>query len=96
MFVGVARYELHLLTKPGSLKEKRAVVRRLRDRIRSRVQIAAAEVADQDLHHRAVLAVACVSADQATARALLEAADQVVSSTPEVEVLERHVEVDPW
>ena len=96
MFVGVARYELHLLTKPGSLKEKRAVVRSLRDRIRSRVQISAAEVGDQDLYHRVVLAVACVSADQATARSLLEAAEQIVTSSPEVEVLEREVAVDPW
>lgn len=96
MFVGIARFELHLLSKPGSLKEKRAIVRRLRDRIRSRVEIAAAEVGDQDLHHRAVLGVACVSADQDTARSMLDAAERIVTSEPEVEVLERHVEVEPW
>jgi uncharacterized protein YlxP (DUF503 family) len=96
MFVGIARYDLHLLSKPGSLKGKRSVVRRLRDRIRSRVEVAAAEVDCQDLHHRAVLGVACVSGDQDTARALLEAAEQILLSEPEVEVIERMVEVEPW
>jgi len=96
MFIGVARYDLHLLAKPGSLKEKRSVVRRLRDRIRSRVEVAAAEVGGQDLHHRAVLGVACVSGDQETARALLEAAGRILDSEPEVEVIERMVEVESW
>ncbi len=83
-------------SKPGSLKEKRAVVRRLRDRIRSRVEVAAAEVDAQDLHHRAVLGVACVSADPGVARSLLEAAERVVDSEPRVEVLERELEVEAW
>lgn len=96
MFVGVARYELHLLSKPSSLKEKRAIVRRLRDRIRSRVEIAASEVDAQDLHHRAVLGVACVSGDQETARSMLASARRIVESEPEVEILEESSEVEPW
>lgn len=96
MFVGVARYELHLLSKPSSLKEKRAIVRRLRDRIRSRVEIAASEVDAQDLHHRAVLGVACVSEDQETARSMLVSARRIVESEPEVEILEESSEVEPW
>lgn len=96
MFVGVARFELHLLSKPSSLKEKRAIVRRLRDRIRSRLDISASEVGDQDLHHRAVIGVACVSGDQEAARALLEGAERLIASEPEVEILEREAEVEPW
>lgn len=96
MFVGVARYDLHLLSKPSSLKEKRAIVRRLRDRIRSRVEIAASEVDAQDLHHRAVLGVACVSGDREAARSMLEAAARILTSEPEVEVLEETSEVEPW
>lgn len=96
MFVGVARFELHLLSKPSSLKEKRAIVRRLRDRIRSRVEISASEVGAQDLHHRAVLGVACVSGDQETARSMLEAASKIITSEPEVEVLDEASEVEPW
>jgi uncharacterized protein YlxP (DUF503 family) len=96
MYLGVARFDLHLVCKPGSLKEKRAIVRRLRDRIRSRLEVSAAEVDAQDLHHRAVLGVACVSADPGVARSLLEAAEQVVDSEPRVEVLERELEVEAW
>ena len=57
MFVGIVRIELHL---PGctSLKDKRSIVRGLKDRIRERLHAAAAEVEFQDLWQRAALGVA--------------------------------------
>lgn len=96
LYVGIARFDLHLLSKPGSLKEKRAVVRRLRDRLRSRCHLSAAEVADQDLHHRASLGVACVASDPDVAREMLESAEKLILSEPEVEILEQANEVEPW
>ncbi len=58
--VGLLVLELHLVGCP-SLKEKRRVVRSLLDRVRSRHNVAAAEVDHQDLHQRAQLAFAAVS-----------------------------------
>jgi uncharacterized protein YlxP (DUF503 family) len=57
--VGVIRAELHIHGS-ASLKEKRAVLRRIKDRTRSRHNISVAEVDFQDLHQRAALGFAAV------------------------------------
>ena len=64
---------LHL---PGvrSLKEKRAVVRSLVERLRSRLDLSAAEVGAQDELRRAQIGFAVVSGDVATARRLADEA----------------------
>jgi hypothetical protein len=60
MFVGVVRVELHIPAST-SLKDKRSVVRSLKDRIRERASAAVAEVDHQDLWQRAALGVAVVA-----------------------------------
>jgi hypothetical protein len=62
MHVGVLRISLHI-PHAHSLKEKRSVVRRFRDRIRARFEVSIAEVGAQDLLQRAVFGVCIVSAD---------------------------------
>ena len=59
---------------PGaqSLKEKRAVVRSLVERLRSRKQLSAAEVGLQDRLQAAEVGFAVVSGDAATARRLTD------------------------
>lgn len=63
------------ITIPGatSLKEKRAVIRSLVERLRSRMRVSAAEVGDQDYVSRAQVGFAVVSGDLATARSLVDA-----------------------
>lgn len=46
-----------------SLKDKRRVVRSLKDRLRNGRNVSVAEVASQDNHRRAVIAVAMVGSD---------------------------------
>lgn len=53
-----------------SLKEKRAVVRSLVERMRARLDVSAAEVGAQGLAQRAEVGFAVVSGDFATARRL--------------------------
>ena len=60
MVVGIIRAELHIHGST-SLKEKRAVLRRIKDRTRSRHNISVAEVEFQELHQRAALGFAAVS-----------------------------------
>jgi uncharacterized protein YlxP (DUF503 family) len=55
-----------------SLKDKRRVVLKLRDRIRSRFDVSIAEVGAQDLHQRAVFGVAVVSGDAGVCDSVLE------------------------
>jgi uncharacterized protein YlxP (DUF503 family) len=71
MFVAVALFEIHI-EHAQSLKEKRMVVKSLRDQIRNRFEVSVAEVAMQDLHQRARLAICFVSSDRRYAEKLLE------------------------
>src|SRR3974377_1317097 len=71
MFVGVLRLTLHI-PHARSLKDKRRVVLKFRDRVRSRFDVSIAEVAAQDLHQRAVFGVSVVSSDSAVCDSVLE------------------------
>ena len=62
MIVGLLSVDLHLASS-RSLKEKRAVIRRLKDRLR-RYNIAIAEVAHHDLQQRAGLGMVAIGVDQ--------------------------------
>ena len=77
MYVGVAIFEIHL-PLAHSLKEKRKVVRSVRDRLRARAEFSVAEVALQDLHQRARLAVSMVSGDRLLIEQAFESARELV------------------
>jgi uncharacterized protein YlxP (DUF503 family) len=64
VFVGVCRLSL-LATHCHSLKEKRSVVRRVKDKTRTRFDIAIAEVGDQDKWQRITLGFAVVGNERA-------------------------------
>jgi uncharacterized protein YlxP (DUF503 family) len=76
MVVGIVRIELFI---PGaqSLKDKRQVVRSLKDRLRERVHAAVAEVDHQDLWQRAALGVAVVGPDGGQVHELLNHARRI-------------------
>ena len=77
MVVASLTWELSL---PGcsSLKEKRSVIRSLRDRLRDKFNVSVAETALQDVHERAELTIALVASDGRLAESVLQKADQVV------------------
>jgi hypothetical protein len=70
MHVGVLRISLHI-PHARSLKEKRSVVRRFRDRVRARFEVSIAEVGAQNLLQRAVFGVSVVSADSKVCDSIL-------------------------
>ncbi|WP_334173460.1 DUF503 domain-containing protein [Sinomonas sp.] len=76
-----------LLGDVHSLKEKRGVVRPIVGELRRRFEVSAAEVGDQDLHRRARIGAALVSADRAHAVEVLDAVERFVAGRPEVELL---------
>ncbi len=87
MFVGIVRIELHI-PAATSLKDKRSVVRGLKDRIRQRAQAAVAEVEHQDLWQRATLGVAVVSGESRQVDELLQTVRNLVERTIGAELLE--------
>ena len=80
MFVGIVRIELHV-PAARSLKDKRQVVRGLKDRIREHARAAVAEVEFQDLWQRAALGVAVVAGDAGQVRDLLQVVRRLVEQT---------------
>ncbi|HEV2247821.1 MAG TPA: DUF503 domain-containing protein [Terriglobia bacterium] len=63
MPVGLLTLEIHL-PYSHSLKEKRAVLRKLRDRLRSRFNVAVAELDHRDVWQVATLGVVSISDSQ--------------------------------
>jgi uncharacterized protein YlxP (DUF503 family) len=64
-----------VISESHSLKEKRMVLRRIKDRVRERASVTLSEVGDQDVWQRAELGCAVASGDRAKA---LEVIDEVV------------------
>jgi len=71
MIVSVALFEI-FIPHAQSLKDKRMVVRSLREKLRNRFEISAGEVGLNDLHQRARMAVSFVSLDDPAADSMLE------------------------
>jgi len=63
MPVGVLTLDIQI-PYSHSLKEKRAVVRKMRDRLRTRFNVAVAELDHQDVWQRATLGVVSISSSQ--------------------------------
>jgi hypothetical protein len=73
--VGVLTLELRI-EHAHSLKEKRHVVKSLKDRLRNKFNVSVAEIDDMDLHNSAVLAVAAVSSSRPFAEKVLQSVER--------------------
>jgi hypothetical protein len=71
MPVGVLTLEIQL-PYSHSLKEKRAVLRKMRDRLRARFNVAIAELDHQDVWQRATLGVVSISNSQPLLESLFQ------------------------
>ncbi len=69
--VGVLTFELRL-EHSHSLKDKRQVVKSLKDRLRSRFNVAVAEIWEQEMWQRAIVAAVTISSDQKAAEEALQ------------------------
>jgi uncharacterized protein len=89
--VGVARLTLFL---PGShsLKEKRMVLRRVKDRVRQKFNVAIAEVEENDVWQRAVVGLALVGNDRRFVDGALDEVVRFVRGEAEVINSEREIQ----
>lgn len=92
MVVASLTWELAI---PGcsSLKEKRSVIRSLRDRLRGKFNVSVAETAFQDSHQRAQITVVLVATDGRLAESVLEKADRLVEQHGEAVITSARREV---
>lgn len=79
MVVGVMTWELQVFDA-RSLKEKRKVVKSLKERLKTRYNLSVAETDYQDSWQRAELTAAIVATEKAFADAVLNKADALVEA----------------
>jgi hypothetical protein len=92
MTVGSAKIEVHI-PGSGSLKDKRRVVKSLKDRLLARFAVAVAEVDGLDQWQRATLGVACVSNDARLVDATLAKVVTWVEGSGDVVVIDVDIEL---
>ena len=92
MFVGVLKLTFHI-PHARSLKDKRSVVRKFRDRVRAKFDVSIAEVAEQDLLQKAVFGVAVISGDSAVCDSVLESVARVAETQEEAVLTDRATEI---
>ncbi len=80
LVIGLATVSLQLQAA-ASLKDKRSVTRQLVARVRSRFNVAVAEVDDHDLWGTATLGIVCISTEGAHARSMLESVVEYIETT---------------
>jgi len=73
--IGVLTLELHI-EHAQSLKDKRQVVRSLKDRLRSKFNVAAAEIDHQENRQRAVIGVVTLAGDRSRVERVLQMAEK--------------------
>jgi uncharacterized protein len=77
--VGVLGWDLHIY-EAQSLKDKRAVVRSLKDRLRTKLNVSVAETGAHDRWQRAEITVCVVATDRRHAESVLDSADRLVEA----------------
>jgi uncharacterized protein len=85
--IGVLSLELHL-PDAQSLKEKRSVVKSMKDRLRNTYNVSVAETGHQDVWQRAEITVCLVASDRRQAESALAAVDSFVATSPRLRIID--------
>jgi uncharacterized protein YlxP (DUF503 family) len=87
--IGVLGWELEIYGCQ-SLKEKRSVIKSLKDRLHARFNISVAETGHHDLWQRAELTACVVAGDRKHAESVLAQADQLVAAESRARVIDSY------
>ncbi len=87
MVVAVVTWELHL-SGCQSLKDKRRIMKSLKDRLHNRFNVSVAETDYQDLWQRGELSCCVVATDNRHAESVLSAADNLVGQEPMARIID--------
>ena len=92
IFVGLLTVDLYI-AEANTLKDKRQVLQSLLTRLQNRLNVAVAEVGNNDIHRRAQIALTTVSNSQAQVQRVMAATSQLINSEPTVEVETETLEI---
>jgi uncharacterized protein YlxP (DUF503 family) len=93
MVVGVLRLTLYI-HGAASLKDKRQVLRKVVDRLRSRFNVSVAEVGDNDVWQRAVVGIVAVSNDRSFVNGVLDKCARDAGAI--AEIVNREMEIETY
>ena len=89
MVIGVITWELEIFGCQ-SLKEKRSVVKSLKDRLHDRFNVSVAETAHQDVWQRAELTACVVAGQRKIAESVLQSADGLVAAEGRARIIQTY------
>ena len=92
MTVGILQIAL-MVREAHSLKEKRRVVKSLKDRLRNLFNVSIAEVGSQDAWQSADLGVAIVGTDPRFVNQVLSQVMNKIEENPDVEVIDHQMDI---
>ena len=92
MVVGILQLRV-MVRDSQSLKDKRRIVRSLRDRIRNRFNVSVSEVDSLDRMQQATLGVALATNDRIFADQVLAKVVALVRATPGAELVDYEIEI---
>ena len=92
MVVGICRIDIYI---PGSnsLKNKRSVIKRIIHKLRSKYNVSACELDNQDAWRHATLGLAYVSNDNAVVDRAFSSIEELLESNGEIEVTGFNTEI---
>ncbi len=88
--IGLLEVEL-LIPGSGSLKDKRRVLRSIKDRLRGKFNLSIAEVKYQELHARSHLGIVTICNDRSEAEQRLNKAFELIDSQSGVQVIDHQI-----
>ena len=91
MIVGVLRVDLRLF-EAQSLKQKRSLVSRILNRVRSRYPVSAAEVGCQDLLQRCMLGISMTAATEAQINSVFNKLEEDIYQSGIAEIIDSELE----
>ena len=92
MTIGVLRIYFRIFAS-ASLKEKRRVVRSMKDRVASRFNVSVAEIGSQDVWTLGDLGVAMIGTDHRYVNGAMEKIRAFIESNPAISVIEHDIEL---
>ena len=92
MHTGVCTFHLRLL-ESRSLKEKRRIIKSIKDRVRNKFNVSIAEIGGLDKWQWAELGVACISNDVRFTNSVLSNVVEFINSIYTVELVDYEIEI---
>ena len=92
MFIGVLHVQLYIPAS-GSLKSKRQVIKRLKDRIRANFNVSISETGENEKWQKAVLGIACIGGDKKYINGILSRVGDLINAYTSAELLDMKMEI---